>query len=71
VNDQQRGSWAVLIVTAFVVGAALAIRLVGATWPDFLLGFFVALPCGALGGWLTDRALKWGVDRYLDHLRGK
>ena len=70
-TETTRGSLAVVIVTAVVVAAMVAIRMLGADWPDFLLGFCVALPAGALLGFLTDRALQWAVDHYLDHLRGR
>lgn len=70
-TETKRGSWAVILVTAVVVAGSLAVYLMGLGWEDrFVFGFTVALPVGALLGFLTDLALKWTVDRYTARLRG-
>jgi NhaP-type Na+/H+ or K+/H+ antiporter len=72
VTPSERGRLAVVLLTAFVVICALAIRLIlsdGA--PDFIAGVLVGIPIGAILGWLADQSLMRLVDSYTRRLRGR
>lgn len=68
---ERGGAVGVLLVSAVVVIAALAVRLILSNGAEFIAGVLVGAPLGALLGWLADQLIPVAVDRYLARIRGR